>query len=175
MGCRHGPGGDRDPGLSHEEARSHFSAWAIVSAPLTLSMNVNDDAIMDAVWSIISNKEVIAVNQAYAGHSGSPFKNASTFVKIDDLAVVPQWQLFYKPVGGGLIAVLLMNHDLAVHDLVLRFSDVPGLTCQKCKVRCLYSHQDLGEHEGNFTAQAVQSHDSRMLILSPAEARAVYV
>ena len=24
---------------------------------------------------------------------------------------VPSWQFFYKPIGGGKIAVLLMNHD----------------------------------------------------------------
>lgn len=44
-------------GLSFFEARSHFSAWSIVSSPLVLSMDVNDDAVMDQVWEIVSNKE----------------------------------------------------------------------------------------------------------------------
>jgi len=42
--------------LTFFEARSHFSAWAIVSSPLTLSLDVNNDTVMDAVWEIISNK-----------------------------------------------------------------------------------------------------------------------
>merc|ERR1719305_1939999 len=59
VGCAHGPGGSHDPGLSEEETRTHFGAWAIVSSPLTLSHNVNDDAIMDKIWPVISNKEVL--------------------------------------------------------------------------------------------------------------------
>jgi len=186
VGCKHGPGGASDPGLSYQEARSHFSAWAIVSAPLTLSMDVNNDTIMDEVWDIVSNKEIIAVNQAYVGHSGSPFKQATSHVELENFNMllqgivvphwgrVPQWQFFYKPVGDGKIAVLLMNHDKSAHDLLLTFSEVPGLTCQKCKVRCLYMHKDMGEHEGSFTAQAVPSHDSRMFMLTPVT-EAIYV
>ena len=95
MGCKHGPGGDRDPGLSYQEAGSHFSAWSIVSSPLTLSMDINDDEVMNAVWGIVSNKEVIAVNQAYAGHSGGPFKQSASQVKLKDdghYVTVPTWQ-----------------------------------------------------------------------------------
>mmetsp|Transcript_2696 Transcript_2696/g.4600 ORF Transcript_2696/g.4600 Transcript_2696/m.4600 type:complete len:432 (-) Transcript_2696:53-1348(-) len=188
VGCQHGPGGAGDVGLSYHEARSHFAAWAIVSSPLTLSMDVNNDTIMDAIWDIVANKEILAVNQAWAGHSGSPFKSSSSHVKLDDYHYYtmnhgipiphwgspPTWQFFYKPVGGGQIAVLLMNHDEKATDLVLSFSDVPGLACHKCKVRCLYMHTDLGDHDGNFTAQAVPSHDSRMFMLTPATV-AVYV
>merc|ERR1711871_44714 len=77
VGCQHGPGGSGDPGLSVEETRSHFGSWAIVSSPLTLSHDVNNDTIQGAVWPVIANKEVIAVNQAYFGFSGGAFK-AST-------------------------------------------------------------------------------------------------
>lgn len=49
MGCLHGPHGNNDPGLSPEETRSHFGGWSIVSSPLTLSHDVNNDTTMDAV------------------------------------------------------------------------------------------------------------------------------
>merc|ERR1719235_382013 len=49
VGCQHGPGGKGDPGLSMAEARTHFASWAIVSSPLTLSHDVNNDTIMDQV------------------------------------------------------------------------------------------------------------------------------
>mmetsp|Transcript_78475 Transcript_78475/g.123763 ORF Transcript_78475/g.123763 Transcript_78475/m.123763 type:complete len:435 (-) Transcript_78475:248-1552(-) len=185
VGCQHGPGGAGDPGLTFFEARSHFSAWAIVSSPLTLSLDVNNDTVMDAVWEIIANKEIIAVNQAWAGHSGSPFKQADSYVQLTDFNMemkgtiiphnsqVPSWQFFYKPMGGGKIVVLLMNHDSKAQDLTLTFSDVPGLSCQKCKVRCLYVHSDLGEHDGTFVAKGVPSHDSRMFMLSSSGHAAV--
>lgn len=70
VGCAHGPGGDDDPGLSYNEARTHFSAWAITSSPLILSHDVTDDNVTDSIWSIIANTEVIAINQAWDGDSG---------------------------------------------------------------------------------------------------------
>eukprot|EP00434_Breviolum_minutum_P036699 symbB.v1.2.032531.t1/scaffold3911.1/size48435/2 len=77
--------------------------------------------------------------------------------------------------GGGKIVVLLMNHDSKAQDLVLTFSDVPGITCQKCKVRCLYVHSDLGIHDGTFVAKGVPSHDSRMFMLSSPAAPSNHV
>merc|ERR1719424_2480939 len=31
VGCKHGPGGKNDPGLSPAETRTHFYAWSILS------------------------------------------------------------------------------------------------------------------------------------------------
>lgn len=179
VGCKHGPGGVHDPGLTPEETRAHFGAWAIVSSPLTLSHDVNNDTIMDSIWPIIANKEAIAVNQAWAGHSGSPFKQADNNVTLEDSDYVnstltrfnvtaPSWQFFYKPLGDDKIAVLLMNHDNKEQELTLSFSDVPGLKCSTCTVRCIWGHKDLGVHVGNF-AKTVSSHDAAFLILAPQE------
>merc|ERR1712147_62399 len=77
VGCQHGPGGAGDPGLSAAETRTHFAAWVVVSSPLTLSHDVNNDTIMDEIWPVISNKEVIAVSQTYAGYSGGVFQESS--------------------------------------------------------------------------------------------------
>merc|ERR1711957_569506 len=73
------------PGLTMAESRSHFGAWVIVSSPLTLSHDVNNDTIMDQVWPIIANTEALAVSQSYAGHSGSPFKTSNASVQLDDV------------------------------------------------------------------------------------------
>ena len=55
---------------SPQEDRSHFGAWSIVSSPLVLGFDMSDATIMDKVWPVITNKEVIAVNQAWAGSAG---------------------------------------------------------------------------------------------------------
>jgi len=157
------------PGLSETEWRMHFGAWAIVSSPLVLSHDVNNDTVMDAVWPIIANKEVIAVNQAWAGHSGSPFKQAEEFVDLEGRwPKFPSWQFFYKPVSGRGIAVFLVNHDNHTQDLTFQFSEVPGLQCTTCKVRCLYEHKELGSFDGHFTETDVESHDSRFFMVSSA-------
>lgn len=123
VGCAHGPGGDHDPGLTAEETRAHFGAWCIVSSPLTLSHDVTNGTISDAIWPVIANPEAIAVNQAWAGHSGSPFLRSGQTVSLGGLApkdkaipaspenegahVTAAWQHFYKPLeldGDGAAA-----------------------------------------------------------------------
>jgi alpha-galactosidase len=53
-----------------EHDRAHLGSWAIISAPLYLSFDLRDSARMDRSWPLISNAEVLAVNQAWAGHPG---------------------------------------------------------------------------------------------------------
>ena len=43
------------------ESRTHFGAWAIMSSPLILSFDLRVDDVMDAMWPIISNRDVLAV------------------------------------------------------------------------------------------------------------------
>jgi alpha-galactosidase len=184
VGCAHGPGGSHDPGLSDAETRTHFGAWAIVSSPLTLSHDVNNATIMDKIWPVISNTEVIAVNQAYAGHSGSPFKKSVDTVTLgaidysalekgaDYSSVGPveaaAFQYLYKPMAwdGSKTAVLLMNSDTASQDLTVNFADIPGLSCTTCKVRDIWNHKDLGSATTSYTAKAVASHDAAFLVIS---------
>jgi len=188
VGCQHGPGGARDKGLSMAETRSHFGGWAIVSSPLTLSHDVNNATIQDQIWDIIANKEVIAVNQAYAGHSGSPFKESSSTVTLDRVnhaamekgmseadrastgaTTAPSWEYFYKPMlpGGAKTAVLLMNHGDGAVDLSLGFQDIPGVGCTTCHVRDIWAHKDLGTFTGSYEAKAVASHDAAFLVITP--------
>lgn len=169
------------PGLTDAEARSHFAAWCIVSSPLILSHDVRDDAVMDRVWPIIANKEAIAVNQAWAGHSGSPFKQSEAHVLLKDYhhvvngvrtahtAPVLSWQYFYKPLGAGKVAVLLMNHLDTAQLLELQFSEVPGLSCSECQVRDVWARADKPGVAAVFKAQ-VEGHDAAFLVLSPPPA-----
>lgn len=50
--------------------RSHFGAWAIVSSPLILGLDLLDHQKVDRVWETITNREVISINQQWAGHPG---------------------------------------------------------------------------------------------------------
>lgn len=196
VGCQHGPGGPSDPGLSMAETRSHFASWVIVSSPLTLSHDVNNDTIMDQIWPIISNLEVLAVSQSYAGFSGGPFKSSSSQVQLGSVnhaavekgmteeermatgpAFAPSFQYLYKPLeaAGLKTAVLLMNHDTSDADLSFDFADVPGVTCKKCNVRDIWNYQDLGSFSTSFVAKGVASHDSFFLVITPAEEVAAIV
>jgi len=184
VGCQHGPGGKSDPGLSMAETRTHFGAWAIVSSPLTLSHDVNNDTIMDQIWPVIANKEVIAVSQTYAGFSGGPFQSSSTFVTLGDVNhaalskhdkdslktgpfMAASHQYLYKPLttDGSKTAVFMMNSDSATQSLTLNLSDVPGMTGPCDNARDIWEHKDLGKFEETITVD-VESHDAAFLVLS---------
>eukprot|EP00808_Paulinella_micropora_P030624 g21985.t1 len=71
-----GPGGWNDPdmlevgngGLTHDEEVAHFSLWALVKAPLLIGCDVT--RLSKDTLSILSNKDVIAINQDALGVQG---------------------------------------------------------------------------------------------------------
>jgi alpha-galactosidase len=172
VGCQHGPGGAGDPGLSPAETRSHFGAWSIVSSPLILSHDLQNDTVMDQVWPLISNKEVIAVNQAWAGFSGSVFMEATEKVVLGKATGVAggvgAWQFWNKPVNSKQIAVLLMNHAATSANLTLPFSSVPGMPAgtSNVAVRDVWARKDINTFSGSYSV-TLDSHDSAFLMLTP--------
>jgi hypothetical protein len=52
------------------EDRSQFGMWAIVSSPLVLSVDLTNQAMLERVWPILSNREAIRVNQHWSGSPG---------------------------------------------------------------------------------------------------------
>ena len=176
VGCAHGPGGASDPGLSDAETRTHFGAWCIVSSPLTLSHDVNNATVMSKIWPVIANTEAIAVNQAYAGDSGGVYHTSAETVELTDAFIeanlsgeearvsVAASQFLSKPLGGGKVAVLLMNAGDATATLETDFSTIPGVTCTSCDVRDIWAHKDLGKMDGKVSL-SVESHDAAFLVV----------
>ena len=167
VGCDHGPHGAGDPGLNVYETRAHFGAWCIVSSPLILSHDLNNATVMDKVWPLISNKEAIAVNQAWAGFSGSVFLAATEEQVHFKSGAVPAWQFWNKPVGGGQVAVFMMNHASSQATLTLPFASVPGLATGSVKVRDIWAQADINTFTTSYTV-TLQSHDAAFLMLTPA-------
>ncbi|HMR48250.1 MAG TPA: ricin-type beta-trefoil lectin domain protein [Arachnia sp.] len=99
-----GPGHWNDPdmlevgkgtGLNATENRAHFGMWALMASPLIAG---NDITTMSAdVRSILSNRDIIAVNQDPNGVQAS---------RIRDDGDVEIWR---KPLSDGSVAVGLLN------------------------------------------------------------------
>ncbi|GHH49957.1 hypothetical protein GCM10018773_46160 [Streptomyces candidus] len=72
-----GPGGWNDPdllevgngGMTDTEYRTHFSMWSIMAAPLFISTDLRKAS--PATFAILSNREVVAVDQDPLGRQGS--------------------------------------------------------------------------------------------------------
>ena len=71
-----GPGGWNDPdmlevgngGMTLEEYKTHFGLWAISKAPLLIGCDIN--TMTKEIYNILTNKEIIAVNQDPLGIQG---------------------------------------------------------------------------------------------------------
>mmetsp|Transcript_11084 Transcript_11084/g.18109 ORF Transcript_11084/g.18109 Transcript_11084/m.18109 type:complete len:416 (-) Transcript_11084:142-1389(-) len=162
VGCKHGPGGDNDPGLSYNEARTHFAAWAVTSSPLILSHDTTDDNVTDSIWSIISNTEVIAINQAWDGDSGSVYAESTSKVRLGD-TIVSSWQQWCKQIAPNSVAVLLINNSPQLQNVPLDLSKCPTFTALGYNGyysgRDVYNHYNLGTVPTTATYR-LHGHDS---------------
>ena len=166
-----------EPPLSFNEARTHFGAWCIVSSPLIIGMNLTDKATVDDFWPILSNTEAIAINQEYAGHSGTLFSASPDVTFMSPCGwwlpncTYPSVMHWYKPLPNGDTAVLLMNNGDTDEVLTLEFETVPGLLSPQgttVAIRDVWSRKDLGVFAGAYVPTApTASRDSIFLRLTP--------
>lgn len=120
------------PGLTDDEQRSHFSLWALLSAPLLAGNDVR--SMSPSVRAILTNREVIAVDQ-------DPLLAAPR-------AVQAEW-IWYKPLADESVAVALLNSADHVMDLATTTSAI-GLPHAPC-----YTVRDLWQHTTSTTTGAV--------------------
>ena len=149
-----GPGHWNDPdmlevgngGMTPTEYQSHFSLWAMMAAPLIAG---NDLRSMTAdTQALLTNSEVIAVDQDPRGVQGTPISDSKT---------LEVWQ---KPLSGSrTYAVVLFNRTGAAADITLNLS---VLHLCSATLRDLWTHTDLGTVSGQYTAN-VPSHGVTML------------
>ena len=142
------------------ESRSHFGAWCITSSPLILGLDVTDEAKVQGVWSIISNREAIAVNQAWEGHPGRLVRETQG-----------SFQIWAKRVGVKAQAVLVLNLESAgkTVDLTLTLGEL-GLS-GKVTSRDVWRHSEgpnVGA-DGAVHVSGLASHDSVFYVFTEQE------
>jgi alpha-galactosidase len=150
------PGGWNDPdmlevgngGMSTTEDQSHFSLWAISAAPLITG---NDLANMSsATASILTNSEVIAVDQDSAGVQGTKVADNGSGQQV--------WAKRLS--GSGNVAVVLLNRGGSTSNITVNWSSI-GLS-GSASVRDLWAHASRGSFTNSYTA-SVPSHGVVML------------
>ncbi len=99
-----GPGHWNDPdmmqvgnGMTYNQERSHFSMWAMIAAPLMSGNDLRD--MNPQTLSVLTNKEVIAVNQDKLGIQG--FRHE----------VKDSVETWIKPLSDGSWAVAFLNRS----------------------------------------------------------------
>jgi hypothetical protein len=141
-------------GLSDVERQSVMSFWSLASAPLWVG---GDIYFMDSTArAILTNPEVIAVDQAAV----LPRQIAG--------GETPEWT---KTLPDGTTAVGVFNLGSAAASVEIDFSSlgIPG----DADVRDLVARADLGTFTGNWTAQSVPVHGSRLIRVASVPTKGV--
>jgi alpha-galactosidase len=135
--------GGRD-GINNTERQTYMTLWAIEAAPLYAG---DDLTSMDSYGlSLLTNKEVIAVDQA--GHAAHPISQSSN------------QQVWFANNGNGSYTVGLFNLGSSTANVTVNWSSL-GFS-GSAPVRDLWSHTNLGNFTGSFTA-TLGAHASRLL------------
>ncbi len=156
------PGAWNDPdmlevgngGMTDDEYRAHFSLWVIMAAPLMAGNDVR--ALSPATRDILTNREVIAIDQDSLGVQGTLVSERT-----------PELQVWMKPLKDGGRAVVLLNRS-ALQTVIsaswwrLRISG-------PARVRDLWTHADLGAFTERFSA-TVPAHGVVMVRVTPGAA-----
>jgi hypothetical protein len=103
------------PSVTFEEGRTQFGAWAVLSSPLILTLNLTDAELMRIWLPVVSNERALAVNQNFFGLAGGLF---------DTLGAL--WFLF-KPQSydATSVAVLIVNTGSVAVNATLDTARVP--------------------------------------------------
>lgn len=160
-----GPGGWNDPdmlevgngGMTYQEYRAHFSIWALMKAPLLIGCDVRN--MTAQTFEILSNKEVIAVNQDPLGVQGR---------KVSVAENEGCSQVWAGPLSGNRFVVALWNRCSASVTITAKW-EVLGLdTTISFFVRDLWEHKNFAESMVGALESRVDAHDCKMYILTPA-------
>jgi len=142
-----GPGHWNDPDmlqvgnekLTYEENKAHFSLWCILAAPL---MSGNDLRNMSPeITAILTNKEVIAIDQDPLGKQG---------VKIRDDGDFEVWS---KQLSDGSRAVVLFNRSESSANMTVNWNEIGYPNHLKADVRDLWKKKDMGSYSGKYSAE----------------------
>jgi len=155
-----GPGHWNDPdmlevgngGMTTDEYRAHFSLWAILAAPLLAGNDLRD--MKPEIRDILTNKEVIAVNQDPLGRQGRRVR------KDGDLEV---WA---KQMRDGSRSVVLLNRDVSEKEITVSWEDIGYPSHLSASVRDLWRAKDLGQRKEKFSA-SVAPHSVVMVHVAP--------
>jgi hypothetical protein len=150
IGIRAERGDPRMSLLTHVEQTTLMSLWSIARSPLMFGGNLPDND--DFTVSLMTNDEALAVNQK-ASSSKQLFSNGN---QVAWTAEIPGSKAKYVAVFN--------TGDSGDEKVRINWSDL-GLP-EKCAVRDLWSHKDLGTVEGGESFE-VQPHASGFYRITP--------
>ena len=125
--------------LTQNEQLTHISLWSILAAPMLIGCDLTQ--MDDFTNAVLMNDEVLALNQDQLGKQGYR-------VSGENASAVQVWK---RELWDGTVAVGMFNTGRTPAKVTAKWSDL-GLS-GKQPVRDLWQLKDIGEMEGEFSAQ----------------------
>ena len=137
-------------GMNTDEYRTHMSLWAILAAPLLAGNDLT--TMTPETVALLTNKDVIAVDQDRAGRQG------------DRVSAVGPIEIWVRPLADGSKAVGIFNRHPSPLSATVDFKRQLGFN-HAVKVRDLWLQKDL-ENPGNSYTAKIPGHGVILLRVS---------
>ncbi|MGH9528763.1 MAG: glycoside hydrolase family 27 protein [Terriglobales bacterium] len=117
-------------GMSDTEYKTHMSLWSILAAPLLAGNDLRN--MMPSIRDILTNRDVIAVDQDKKGEQGKQFWQSG------------DQEIWVRDLSGGAKAIGLFNRADSDAQISISWADLGfGGSRDKLKVRDLWAHNDI--------------------------------
>ncbi|PYT49494.1 MAG: alpha-galactosidase [Acidobacteria bacterium] len=137
-------------GMTDDEYRTHMSLWSILAAPLLAGNDLRN--MTPAILEILTNREVIAINQDTDGKQGRRITKSG------------DQEVWARPLSGGAQAIGLFNRGGSPAKITVNWPDM-GLKTAPSRARDLWAHSDL-KLDGAEDSVTVPAHGVVMLRVS---------
>lgn len=117
--------------LNYEEQITHFTLWCILAAPLILGCDLTK--LDDPLLRILTNREVISVNQDSLGIQGYRLKQENNL------------EIWEKPLQNGKQVVAIFNIGNSIKETIIYLKDI-GIS-KKVRLKDLWIGKYLGNTE----------------------------
>jgi alpha-galactosidase len=137
-------------GMSDEEYKVHMSLWSILAAPLLAGNDLR--SMTPAIHEILTNREVIAIDQDVAGKQGRRIASSG------------EQEIWARPLFDGGQAIGLFNRGGEPAKIAVTWSEL-GMKTAPTRTRDLWAHSDV-KVDGSEYSVMVPAHGVVMLRVS---------
>jgi len=145
-----GWGNPKPTRLTKDEQRSHVSLWALMSSPLLLGCDMS--RLDKFTLSLLTNDEVISINQDLLGQQGFLIRNDC------------EEKIIVKVLEDGSKAVGMFNLSNESRKIELLLNEINFRA--KVKIRDVWEQNDLGIFEKSYKTE-IQVHGVKLLKITP--------
>jgi alpha-galactosidase len=135
--------------MSEDEYKTHMSLWSMLAAPLLAGNDLR--SMSPAILAILTNREVIAVDQDKDGQQGKRIWQSG------------DQEIWTRPLSGGALAVALFNRGKEASRMTVHWADL-GIAGKRA-ARDLWPHADV-EWQGPDYSTTIPAHGVVMLRVS---------